>query len=247
MTPIKPIVLFPVPMENPETWNQFRHFVERFCVTFRQHPPGCDLDLVAICCKAHPGEDLWRLFDGLPVRFVRYDGNGFDLGSHQWFARTCGGNPFLICFTSRAYFHRRDWALKLVEARQRRGPALYGMSASREGGKLHLCTRGFCLDAEDFRKYPTEISSRDQGVHFECGEGCLLEWAEGSGLKAYMVYWDGVWERSAWFDRPNTFRKGDQSNMIAMDKHTDIWANATPEYRHKLDEMCYATAHNYAI
>lgn len=234
---MKSIVVLPVPLDSDRVWSQFRSYIERFCATWKQFPPGTDVELYAICCNADPDESVRRLFLNLPTAFLRYDGEGADLGAQQWFAQQIGGNPFLINATSRMYFHREGWARKLVSARELYGPGLYGMSASYEGGTLHLCTRGHCLDAQDFRAYPTVITSRNMGVFFECGGGNLLRWFEEQGGEARMVYWDGIWQKKDWFERPNTFRKGHQRNMLAWDKHTDFWASADAERKQQLERM----------
>jgi hypothetical protein len=238
-TPVSAVVLYPVPCESAEVWRQFRHYVERFCSTWRQHPPGATVELIALCCKAYPSDELLRLFEGLPVRFLRYDGDGADLGAHQWAAKELTGNPLLICCTSRMYFHREGWADRLLRARESNGAGLYGISASYEGGKLHLCTRGYCLDAEDFRAYPVTLESRDKGVYFECGEGCLLDWMAKRGREAFLVYWDGVWPKRDWFERPNIFRRGDQSNMLMWDKHTDLYSRADAAEKTRLEAMAF--------
>lgn len=236
---MKVIAVLPVPIDSRAVWLQFRHYVERFAATWMKYPPGCDIEIAAVCCNSDANSEVRMLFLSLPVRFFRYDGHGADLGAQQWLASQIGGNPFLICCTSRMYFHREGWGKALVDARDRHGPGLYGMSASYESGSLHVCTRGYCLDAEDLRAYPTQITSRDLGVFFECGGGNLLNWFEQRGGTARMVYWDGVWEKADWMDRPNTFRKGNQRNMLAFDKHSDIWAAADEPRRRELEQMCF--------
>jgi len=230
------LIVLPVPLDSDEVWNIFRSPVKRFCDTWRLHPPGYKCLVAAVTCNGDADRETQEMFDGIPVDFIRYDGDGADIGAAQRAARIFN-DSFIMCCTSRVYFHCEGWLRRLVVAREAVGPGLFGAFASKEGGRLHIGTRGHCLDASDLNDYPTKIESRNQGVYFECGEGCLLDYMEAKGRPAMVVGWGGVYSRAEWFQNPNGFRKGDQSDCLFFDRHTQIWENADEAERKRLTAL----------
>jgi len=229
-------IIYPIPLDSPECWQSFKPFVERFCYTWRKYPPLVNCQVIAVCCNGMTtaGDEIHDLFFGIPRTFMRYNGRGADIGAHQYAARELAGNPFLVCLTSRCYFHQAGWLNPLADARLRYGPHLFGCSASRQGGNLHLCTRGYCMDADDFPK--DEILTRAMGAELECGENNLLRRFEAQGKHGYVVHWDTVqWQEPGYFTVPNRFRNGNQEAMLIFDKHTDEYRDASPEQKAELE------------
>lgn len=239
---MKVSVIYPVPLESDEVWQIFRPAVQRFCLTWRLFPPGVRCGINVMCCGNEPDSEVKELFDGLPAQFCQCDALGADLGAQQFCAKLSDTGVFQVNFTSRMYFHRSGWLARLVSARNSFGPALYGLSASMEGGKFHLCTRGHCYDTDDFKLYPHDIVSRNQGVFFECGQGCLLDWFKSIGRDTYVVTWDYAVTCSPGDRIPNGFRDGTQEQMLAWDKHTKIYADASPEEKERLESLAFGLA-----
>ena len=212
--------------------------VRRFCDTYRQHSPGADHRVWAVLFGQSETPEIEAIFKGMPVDFIRYDGGGMDIGAAQSCARFLEPDFFTVNFTSRAYFHRPGWLGVLARAREQYGQGLYGLSSSREGGRFHICTRGYSLDAGDFARYPTEIVSRNQGVYFECGEHSLTEWCREQGLRGYVVTFCGVtnweWTVAELTPEVQSFRVGDQSDMLVWDRHTDIFRDADLDEKRRL-------------
>ena len=230
--------VLPCPNETPEVWSIFRPFIERFVSTWKEFPPGINCTLKPVWF-IDPNESEVSVFTGLNTVQEVYKGHGMDLGAHQ-FVAGLARHDFQVNFTSRAYFHRKDWLVPLVKARLFYGPGLYGMSSSMEGGKLHICTRAYSYDVEDFQMYPAQITSRDQGVYFECGEGCLTEWFTAIGRIRLVVQFKGYFapmEVGKPVFKENGFRQGDQSDMLAWDRHTDIYRDADPEEKVRLERL----------
>lgn len=249
MTPVK--LVYPLPADSPEVSETFKPFAERFAQSCKKFWPGYKYELVVVINKGKVNAELVELFFGLPVEFITYDGDGMDLGSQQLVAQS--GDHFQVNLTSRMYAHREGWLKRLVEVRETYGPGLYGMTASYEGGKVHICTRGHCYDSKDFREYPTQITSRDQGVFFECGDGCLLEWYQSRKQPYGVVTWDAFWgdgkcyhcgEETAkklglyFHICTNRFRLGDQSNVLLHDRHTDLFRDADAVEKLRLGRLC---------
>ena len=237
-----PLIVVPVPMDRPDVWDLFRPSIQRFADTLRAHKPGCDYGLIAVVNNSEVTNELHEIFDNLPVTFMRYDGQGADLGSWQAAARA---NPeaFLFLCTSRVYFHREGWLHWVMETRRIFGPGLYATSASNEGGGLHACIRAVGIDAETFNSYPAEFISRDQGCWFEIGRdnplGSFSAWVESRGGAVRIVYWAESWRLATALMAENIFRRGDQSALLCWDKHSDAWANASPEEKDRLSHLAF--------
>ena len=248
---VKPHLIYPVPLDNSDCWATFKPFVERFIRSLWEHDPGCEYELVAILCipadsSAEPRvAEAQHLFDGLPVNFCFYHGGGFDIGAFQHYAQTIPQeNVFMVCAVSRVFAWKCGWLARLAQAREMCGPGLYGTSISREGGKLHVCTRLYCTDSDTFKKYPTQITSRDLGTFFEVYEGNFHDFHKLIGLPSFIVYWDGVCDVSendtahCW-RADNIYRQGDQSNILIFDKHSQAYADASPDRKRELEDACF--------
>jgi len=212
----------------------FRLNIEHFCETWRCYPPGNHCILRAMCCKFDPDAEVREIFRGLPVEFARYDGAGYDIGAHQHCAFEIG-DAFQLSVSTRTFFHREGWLAQLLKARDYFGPGLFGVAVSRETGILHFRTYCYGMEASDWRDYPHLINSRNMTFAFEHGafnhpSGSLLNWAmHRPHMAVACVYWDGGWREREWFDRPEIFRTGNQSNLLAFDRHTEIWRGLSPD------------------
>lgn len=244
-------IVYPLPLDS---WEIFRPDVERFCETFQKFPPGADCTLAAMCCSRWPTGEEMEIFRQLPVKveFFRYDGKGYDIGAHQHFAFQAG-NAFCVNVSTRVYFHREGWLKKMLESRDYFGPGLFGTAVSREVGykvsfdrlRIHFRTHCYGIEASELRDYPLLINTRERGFMLEHGacdnpEGTFLEWCSRRPQNAIAcVFWDGAWRPNEWFDRPNQFRMGDQSNLLVFDKHTLIFEKETKEEREFLTNNTY--------
>lgn len=230
---MKVVIVYPLPFDN---WTFFEPFVERFTRTFKQFKPGCEYEVAAVCNWGEPADKVREMFYGIKTKFVPYYENGWDIGSAQHVAHTLPDNVFMVNMTSRCYFHREGWLKLMADAREALGSGLYGCTANHDGYRLHLCTRAYAMDVEDFKYYPHKIDSRAKGPLFEIGAdneyGNLMEWMEVSrGKPSRLVFFDRVAEKPDWFTAPNRFRSGDQSNVLVHDFHTDIYRDAGDEMR----------------
>jgi len=241
-------VVYPVPIETAEVRELFLPAFERFASTWRQFPPGVDCVIYAVHCGEVLDDKICAIFDGLPVKFIPYAGNGFDFGAQQEASQHLEG-CFQVNMTSRVYFHREGWLKRLVDHREQFGPNLYGTSVSNEGGRLHLCTRCFAADADQFAAYPHKLDTRDKGVFYEVGignpDGSLAEWFEVTYQQVpYVVYWHQAypWRQHHGDAHPgldNVFRRGDQTELLVWDRHTKLWADADDQEKKRLTSLCY--------
>jgi hypothetical protein len=242
-------IVYPAPLETREVRDIFMPFITRFADSLRKFNPGCEYELAVIenggeedCIK-----DCRAQFYDLPVKFYRYEGTGCDIGSFLWFADQQAENVFQVNCVTRVYAWKAGWLQRLVQNREIIGPSLFGTSASREGGKQHICCRCYAADSDDFSKYPHAIKSRDRGVFFEVGDGCLTEWFLSEEKYVGLVYWDGVCDMPTcspesdfrFQTAKNIFRRGDQSNMLVWDKHSDYYRDADESEKARLARMCF--------
>lgn len=236
---MKLICVLPLPFD---AWTTFSPFVRRFIDTFKQFPPGIeDCEIWAMCCWGKPTEEVRSWFVDTKTRFVPYYDHGADIGAAQFAASQCAQNAFIAAFTSRCYFHRSGWGKRLLEARETHGEGLCGVSVSRESGKLHICTRGYCLDSDLWNEYPHLIDTRAKGQRFETGDWCVTEWAGERGLKRLQVTWDTVRdiEDAHNPDETGIFRRGEQNAMLIHDRHTDLFRDAPDQEKRRLERLCF--------
>jgi len=238
---VKTIILYPIPLDN---WGVFEPFARRFADTFRQHPPGDEYELWGMCCFAIPSDPVREIFRDINCTFHSYYHRSQDgIGAHQFASWLFNENVFMVGMTSRCYFHRAGWLTKLVDARNKYGPGLYGLCANRETHPLHICCRCYAIDSDDFKQYPYVLNTREMGFVFETGDGITIDpahvWIKNQGKAAKVVMWDGVYDEPEWFTPNNRWRHGDQSNVLVWDKHTDEYMNASPEEKEKLAAHCH--------
>ena len=240
-------IVYPVPLETREHRDLFLPFVTRFADSLRKFDPGCEYSLAVIenggdedCVK-----DCRAQFHGLPATYHRYEGAGCDIGSFQHYAHNIANeNVFMVCCVTRVYAWKERWLEKLVDARKYIGNGLYGTCASREGGKLHVCTRCYAMDSEDFRRYSHQIISRDQGVFFELGDGNIYEWFKNQKLPTDVVCQRFIssaidTSEAHLLTAPNIYRRGDQSELLVFDKHSDAYRDADPAEKLRLESLCF--------
>lgn len=220
---MKTIITLPLPFDK---WDVFAPFIKRFCDTFKQFEPGADCEVWGMCCSGYISDEVELWFDGINAVFHKYPEDGCDIGSAQYAADMLKENAFMVNMTSRCYFHRPGWLKRLLEAREKHGDGMYSTFASWEGGTPHLGTRAYCLDSHTFQRYPHIIDTREKGQKFEVGEWCITSWFRQQSMPTMQVTWSGEQEQADWRKPDNIFRKGDQSNCLVFDRHTDLYQDA---------------------
>jgi hypothetical protein len=202
----------------------------RFCKTLRETDDCLDFDLVAMACNGTPSEKVRDALNEFNPVWFPYWGEGCDIGAHQTAANLID-HDFMICTSSHTYFHRKGWFRRLIDARFTLGQSLYGGMASYEQHRPHIRTNFFACDPKDLRSYPEVVNSRVKSLQFESQPNNFLGFMLGRGMTGYLVTWDGIYGPEDYRKPTNVFRRGDQSNCLVWDKHTDIFRDATPEQR----------------
>lgn len=221
------------PAGVPKTVSEFQECADRFSVTYRLFPPGCKHEFVVVFLRGTITDEALKIWRCVPCRFEHYqpketDGWSSQAMREQMESADC---DFSVHCVSRAYFHRPGWLKKMVDARKTFGDGIYGTMASDAGCPLgthpapnpHLRGSILAVDPKTFLQYPYRVRNRTDEYRIECGEWNLGNWYEATGRVAIMVTFEGGWKRKDWFNRPNTFCKGDQSNLLNWDRHTDAF------------------------
>ncbi len=212
-------VFYPYIAEKPDI---FVAFSERWIETYLKHPAGVEHRLIVGCCKAPLTRGIQKLFSALKCDFYPYNGEGFDIGPAQMVAHNSQAD-FLVAMTSRTYFWKEGWLKAMADAFDKYGDGLYGPSGSFEGHGPHIRGCMYGLSPKTYRRYPHLVLTRGNGPTWENSPQSLTNWYKKQRLPVKMVCWDGVYDESEWRKPDNIFRRGDQSNLICFDKHSQIY------------------------
>jgi len=201
----------------------YKERTERFFTTYANNRPTQEHDLVICDCGGEGADVMLSEDPAVPYRKITYYGAGGDCGAYQ-FAANALDCDLLVCCNAGTYFWKDGWLYPLVSARREYGPGLYGVSASYERGP-HLRTPCIAFDPAIVRDYPHAIVDREACNQFEAGGNSLTQWARDKKLPVFLMTWDEAIEVNRWRapELQNIFRRGDQSNVMVWDRHTDIY------------------------
>lgn len=209
---------------------------ERFLRTYKEFRPKIPHDLIVVNCGKH---DVFSAFDDLTFAYMYYDGLGSDCGTYQAVASRLDYD-FVLCLNTLAYFWRDNWLEPFIYAAEKHGKGVYAPTASYERNP-HLRTPCIGFHPEVIRKYPHVTDTRERCIRFESGEDNFTQWAASAGYPTLMVTADGIYKKEDWRKPPNIFRRGDQSNVLVFDRHTLVYAEASPEEKAKLERAADGT------
>lgn len=227
-------IVYPMPFDN---WNVFETDFYRFIYTFKLYPPECDYLLHVVCNYGLVNERLAETLWNTKACYHTYFEGGADLGSHKRVAVSLPPQAFLIGLSTRCYFHRPGWGRRLVEAREKHGPGMYGVGDFERTPHLRTC--GYGIDAGYWQSYPVTPTTRPETVEIESGDYSLTEHVKQDGGKTIQVCWDNEQEQDKWRDPTELglFRRGNQNAVLVWDRHTEIFQASSPEERARLEAL----------
>lgn len=212
----------------------YRAGARRWLESYRQFKPALKHQVVIANCGSHTEFD--EEFDEVANSYAYYDGLGTDCGTFQAIGRTMDCD-LVVCFNSIAYLHRENWLEPIVAGFKAFGPGVYGPTASYERNP-HLRTPCIAFSPDVMRQYPYECRTRADAIAFESGGENFSLWAYHAGFPSILVTADGeYWGIDKWRQPPNIFRRGDQSNCLVWDRHTDLYANASDADKENLAKL----------
>lgn len=203
---------------------------QRFYAKYREFRPVIPHDLIVVRCGATEGASD---FDSIATHYLRFDGWGSDCAAYQAVVRVLDYD-LVLCLNTLAYPRQHHWLEPFVAALEAHGKGVYGATASYEFIP-HLRTPAIAFHPDVVREYPFTVINRGDSVMFESGRNSITSWADRVGYPVVLVTADGRYYRDAWRRPPNIFRRGDQSNCLIWDRHTDLYAAAHPEEKRKLE------------
>lgn len=219
--------------KTEEISGSFEFCAERFWRTYREFPAEYPHEILVVCAKGSPPN--LRIYEGLKVKFLFYDGEGFCSGAHQ-LASFHTDADFALYSSARTHFWRDGWMRRLVEARIKHGDGMYGTMTSFESSK-HIRTNFYGFNPAYFREMNHPLNSRPDTWQIEHGRFNMSHDFRERGLPSLLVTWDGEYPIEHWRTPKGIFRKGDQSNCVVWDRHTDIYARSSPEEKVRLTRL----------
>lgn len=202
-------------------------FVSRFVNTFRYNEPGATARLITICNGGPLDEETGWMLKSIGSEFFPRSNEGWDLGGFLELAQSID-TDFLVCFGQSVFFHKPGWLKRLVGAREKFGPGMYGIWPSNNTTP-HLVTTGFAVDTELLRSWPT-VKSKEDRYNFE-HHPTQSFWrrVQSLGKSVRAVMFSGEYGPSEWRIPHNGFWKGNQSDLLAWCNHTQRYVEANQE------------------
>jgi hypothetical protein len=244
---IKPKILVTYLLRTPLT-------VEPFLSTYHAHAAGIDHDFLIIdkggITAAPKGYECLRVND-----------RGYDFCAFGKVLPLSHQYDYIVKLNSTSLILADHWLLKLYSAMQTNQAGIAGATGNWATGRSmsrarwrnlvyppfpnpHIRGTGFIIAAEVFRKiwHGGLWHSLDQFRYLmEHGRDNISKRIEALGLKLLVVdKTGGVWEPSDW-EQSNTFRSGQQENLLIADKQTIIYEEASSEER---VQLCQTTWKN---
>lgn len=203
---------------------------KRFFDSYRKFTPTIPHDLIIVRCGATEGETD---FDAIATHYMRFDGWGSDCATYQAVVRVLDYD-LVLCLNTLAYPCQLGWLEPFVAALETHGKGVYGATASYENNP-HLRTPAIAFHPDVLREYPFTTVNRTDSVRFESGKNSITQWALRNGYPAILVTANGRYYQDSWRKGENIYRRGDQSNCLIWDRHTDIYRDADPGYKKQLE------------
>jgi hypothetical protein len=223
--------------------SHYRPGFDRYIETLRKFEPskaGFSYRPLFVNCFGGLNDEMQAMLppDSL---VVPYDGLGRDMGGHQAAAEIINslpkeGGDYLVAFSSWAYFKRDGWLDPYAMAFYRHPSAIVGSMASLER-RRHLRGTGWSACTEMIVEYPIRSNSREDSLEIEAGENNMTEWFIQKNYGACLVTWSGEYGPELFRQPENIFRRGDQSNLLNFDRHTDVFDSADANERIRLARL----------
>lgn len=203
------------------------NYAARFVSTYHENPPGLAHDTLIICNGGPLPLDEALIFSSLhPIFLPRVNDPGWDISAFIDVARGAGSNyDAIFCCGESVHFHRQGWLARLVSAWERHGPGMYGpLSSNTIRG--HLNTTAFLCPPSLLAKYPSAVFDRKSRYEFEHGERSFWRRLSMKNIPVRLVTWDGEWTPKTWRVPANILWRGDQSNCLVWECHTENWLHS---------------------
>lgn len=193
----------------------------RFASTWQSFLPGAACDLIVACNGGPLDTSTALLFAGLNAKFwPRVNDEARDLGAYIEASKTiCKEYDMILCLGESNHFWKEGWLKRLVEARERYGPGMYGPFATHVI-RAHLQTTAFFITPSLLASYPMIVKDKESRYAMEHGERALWRRLQARNIPVKLVTWDGDWSPGQWRLPRNIIWRGDQSNCLMFCNHS---------------------------
>jgi len=237
--------------------------VEEFTASYRQNPGGCDHRLLILQKDAEDREvreACSRLADEAPAaELLEVSPDPLDLGTYMEVARAVEAT-FLCFLNTGSRPLDPEWLRKLMARLSAPEVGLVSASGSYESfsshapfvtrplrkrqfplfPNAHVRTNAFAMSREHMLALDWgRVTRKLDAWKLESGWRNITRQVWAKGLDALVVGRDGVaYERERYYES-NTFRRGDQPNLLVSDNRTREFDAAPPERRRRLFELAW--------
>lgn len=204
----------------------YKAAAKRFADTYRQFPAGYEHKLYLINSNGGLTEEVASYFDDIPHEVIVYRGSGWDIGGQQYAAFTMPAEDWIMGLSSWTFFREEGWLRHFGQAIETHGDGLYGATTSFEHIP-HVRGTAYLVRCGLMHRYPHGINSREDSWKLEADpKTSLTTWILERGLGAWLVTRTEVVPIADSRKPDNVFRRGDQSNILIYDKHTEVFDKA---------------------
>ena len=228
--------------------------VQRFVASYKRHAAGSEHRLYVIYKGFGSKSDLARaitLFAGLRAGAIHLPDSGFDIGAY--FAATDRIEQDCLCLlNTHSELMGSRWLEKLALHLNRREVGLVGATGSFESllpldkrfpkfPNVHLRSNGFMIKRALFREVLGDvvIREKEEAYRVESGPTSLTNAVFARGLKVMIVGRNGRAYSPRWWPASETFRQGDQPNLLIADNQTRAYAQANWHVKRSLAELAW--------
>lgn len=208
--------------------DEFALHTERFIESYEKHDPGVEHELFVLAkCDVLPS----RLPD-IKATFVAVGEEGYDVGPFRRMAEPFSDDyDRLVLLGSYSRILCDGWLAMLVQG---------GPLASATGSweiRPHLRTNALSVAPKILSMMP-KVETRKDCLDFEFGPRNIYRTAMDAGVEGVVVGKRGVYRHRDW-RLSNTFRVGEQEDLLVADKRTDDFATADPDRREMLRRLAW--------
>lgn len=222
--PLRICVAYIVVAGGPKTTD----FVARFVSTWKQNPPGVQTDVLAICNGGAPNTEQAVMLNAIGAKVFVRSNVGFDIAGFIEASKGPLRDYEMVLYLGESvHFHRAGWLKRLADVRERFGHGMYGPFSSNVT-RGHLQTTAFATSPKLLVEYPLPISDRHSRLEFEHGERAFWRLVNRK-FPVKLVTWDGSYDPQQWRQPQNILWKGDQSNLLFFNNHSQMYDESDPK------------------
>ncbi|PNG25031.1 hypothetical protein [Methylocella silvestris] len=238
MSSAKPAVLYLARGADSNAEAKFAAFVR----SYSNFPAGVEHDLFIVMkgfastSMLHSTKDV---FKGLAPVFIEVDDNSFDIGAYRDTLKTIPHER--LCFlNTNSEICSASWLLKLCVNLDRDNVGVVSASGSFESlsmmgrrfpafPNVHIRSNAFLMHRNHFLAVVSKakLSAKLDAWLLESGDSSFTRYVFSLGLDALIVGRNGRGYSSAWWTASDTFRQGEQSNLLVSDNVTRSFDDMT--------------------